>query len=198
MCFSHPKGCKGDQLDFLWAWVDFSGLEFCFSSSFREELHRSIRVFTSLPKIQRGMLAWVCLDPLLYPSLSSHPSPYSWSYLWYHCSPHIQSPSTSRVHPMTLVGVGTYNACCSEAIPASSSVDQTPSLPYIQLRARTFASPALQLGLLSPFFFLGESKGDELPGTELAFGSCFLPICIYAICKYAIYMCQQMDLCHLF
>lgn len=37
-------------------------------------------------------------------------------------------------------------------------------------------------------------EGSELPVTKLAFGSRLLPICIYAICEYAIYMCQQIYL----
>lgn len=93
-CFSHPKGCKRDQLDPLWAFVEFLrfGFIFFFPSSFRGQLHRTIRVITSLPKTQRGTRAWVCLTPLLRPSLSSHPLPYSWSDLRYHPSLRTQPP----------------------------------------------------------------------------------------------------------
>lgn len=58
-CFFHPKGCKRNQLDPLWALVDSSSLGLYFPSSFRGQFHQSIRVIISLPKIQRGTQAWM-------------------------------------------------------------------------------------------------------------------------------------------
>lgn len=202
-CFSHPKGYKRDQLDPLWAFVEF--LRFGFIFFFLQALGDSCTEQSELlphcrkPRGARVLeCAWLlsCVPPFLpIPCLTVEATCGTIPV----CA---LSHLCISVRPMALVGVRTYNACCSKAIPASSSVDRIPSLPpslpAVQLRARTFAFPALQWGLLSPFFFLGEVKGGELPATQSAFGSCFLPMCIYAICKYAIYMCQQVDLCHLF
>lgn len=171
-CFSHPKRCKRDQLDSLWAHVNSSGLEFCFPSSFRGELHRSIRVITSLPKIQRSMQAWICLDPLLYPSLSPHPSPYpycgtiavrTFSHLLRLGSTHGTS------------GGGQLQCLLSWSHPSLllSRPDTLPPLHSAQSQNVCLPSSAVRSAI--PFLLLGGGKGRWAPCNWIGLWFVFSP-----------------------
>lgn len=129
-CFSHPKGYKRDQLDPLWAFVEF--LRFGFIFFFLQALGDSCTEQSEwLPHCRKSRgarvleCAWLlsCVPPFLpIPCLTVEAT----------CG---TIPVCALSHlcvsarPMPLVGVRTYNACSSKAIPASSSVDRIPSLP---------------------------------------------------------------------